>query len=173
MLVEGLHGLNAQVSGDLGDEACVRIMLTPWAALGSDRSLFSARDIRIMRRISRDVLHRGTHALSTLDYWPMMDRTEAEIFPAYVEAADHFINTVLAYEFLIIPHLASRAIETDLAAYEAGELPPSTYVEPGLYYADLPNALREARRILQAAQEVPMISPDNVPEHSILNEFIS
>ena len=51
---------------------------------------------------------------------------------------------------------------------QRGELPPSTYVRDGLYYADLPVALREARRILAATDEVPAISPANVPEHSIL-----
>ncbi|MDI9498641.1 MAG: nucleoside kinase [Bacillota bacterium] len=173
LLVEGLHGLSPAVSARLNSSACVRVMLTPWATLGSDRSLLDSRDIRIMRRISRDVRHRGTNAVATLDYWPMMDQTEADIFPSYLEAADYFINTALAYEFLIIPKLAGDAIRSDLEAHARGELPPSTYVRDGLYYADLPRALREARRILAATDEVPAISPANVPEHSILNEFIS
>ena len=62
---------------------------------------------------------RGTNAVATLDYWPMMDQTEADIFPSYLEAADYFINTALAYEFLIIPKLAGDAIRSDLEAHAA------------------------------------------------------
>ncbi len=173
LLVEGLHGLSHDISGQLANEARLRIMLTPWASLVSDRRLLEARDIRILRRISRDVLHRGTHALATLDYWPMMDRVEEAIFPAYLESADVFVNTALLYEFLVIPQLAAKAIQRDLLAYEEGRLRASNYVEPGLYYADLPAALKEARRLLEACQELPSISPSHVPEQSILNEFIS
>lgn len=172
LLVEGLHGLSPKVSGSIPREHWYGIMLRPWATLMSDHRLLSARDIRMMRRIARDVSHRNTPALATIDYWPMLDRTEEVFFPIYTERADVFINTAMAYEFYIIPQVACNAMRQDLERLKEGKLTPSPYVADGLFYADLDRAVAEAEHLIAATSDLPVVPIDQVPGISILNEFI-
>ncbi|MGI6544999.1 MAG: uridine kinase family protein [Fastidiosipilaceae bacterium] len=173
LLVEGLHGLSSHVAGHLDPDLWYGIMLRPWATIATDRTLLTARDIRMMRRISRDAHSRNTSALATIDYWPMLDQTEDRFFPEYTERADVFINTCVAYEFCIIPHLAAEQIEKDLELLERAELPPSLYVEPPLEYVDLEAALEQANHLLRASKKLPYVTKRQVPRMSILNEFIN
>lgn len=172
ILVEGLHGLNESIAGRLNPHEHIGCLIMPWAGLASDRKLLDARDIRIFRRMSRDVMHRGTSALSTLDYWPMIDATEAVFFPDYLARADYFINSALAYEFMVIPHLAAAQLRSDLNLIRAGDDYSSLQFMHGDDLVDHALAIAEGERLLEAASALPLISPENIPQNSILNEFI-
>lgn len=172
MLVEGLHGLNQSISGRVKREEHIGVLIMPWAGIASDRKLLSPRDIRIFRRMSRDVMHRGTSALATLDYWPMIDATEAVFFPEYLAAADYFVNSALAYEFMVIPHLAAKQLKADLDVVHSG-LPLDNFrFMHGNSLIDPELTIAEGERLLEAASTLPVISPEHIPENSILNEFI-
>ena len=171
-LAEGLHGLSDQVAGQLRREQYLGVFIMPWCTLLDGRQLLGSRDLRILRRISRDVLHRGSTALSTLDYWPMIDRTEQVFFPQYLARADEYVNSCLAYEFSVIAPLAARQIEESLEKYETGQLPGSIYRRGHQGYADLPAAVAEARGLLNACERIPSADRSVVPATSILNEFI-
>lgn len=172
VLVEGLHGLNDAISGEIDRKAHLGVMIMPWAGLASDRKLLSPRDIRIFRRMSRDVNHRGTSALSTLDYWPMIDATEAVIFPDYLARADYFVNSALAYEFMVIPAIACKQLATELELYRSGAGHRAFMHLHGDRFINEDMVILEAERLLEAAGTLPIISAEHIPENSILNEFI-
>ncbi|NJP40871.1 hypothetical protein HCH52_07385 [Oscillospiraceae bacterium HV4-5-C5C] len=173
LLIEGLHALHPTLLNSLDLSRRRAVFIMPWAKLVGDRSLLDARDIRMLRRISRDAAHRGTPALATIDYWPMLDWAETQVFPDYIEAADLFVNSAMAYELCVIPALAAAEIKTDLQLVRAGALPPSRFITgPPPGYADLPQALLQARHLLASAARLPAVSPARVPDNSILNEFI-
>jgi uridine kinase len=172
LLVEGLHGLSGMVAGQLPHDQYLGVFIMPWCSLLDGRQLLGSRDLRILRRISRDVLHRGSTALSTIDYWPMIDHTEQEFFPEYLSRADIYVNSCLAYEFCVIAPLAASQISASLEQYENGALPGSVYQQDKQGYADLPDAVAEARILLKACTHIPMIDRSDVPPDSILNEFI-
>lgn len=173
LLVEGLHALSSQIVDILPAGRFISVFVMPHGALHHDRQLLDSRDIRILRRIARDVSHRGSTALSTIDYWPMLDRTEKVFFPPYLARADIMINTTLPYEFLVVAPVAARYIQASLDLNLAGCLPGSFYHKDGIGYADLPRALKEARRLEMATRMIPPVSPIVVPRSSILHEFIS
>lgn len=173
LLVEGLHALASEVVDHLPPGRFLSVFVMPYGALHHDRQLLDSRDIRILRRVARDVRHRGSTALATIDYWPMMDRTEREIFPPYLARADIMIDTTLPYEFLVVAPVAARYIHQSLEQKAMGNLPGSIYLRDGIGYADLSNALIEARRLEQATRLIPPVSPIVVPASSILHEFIS
>lgn len=172
LLVEGLHGLCQQIEEEVDPSRCLKVFIMPYATLLADRKLLTPRDIRILRRISRDVNHRGCNPLSTLDYWPMLDQSENAVFPDYLGRADVFINSAMPYEFFVIAPMARRLIAQELEEREKGLERPSVYVNREGGYANLPLALELAGRLVQAIEEIPQVSPDIVPEFSILNEFI-
>lgn len=172
ILIEGLHGLNNAIAGELDRKAYIGVMIMPWAGLASDRKLLGPRDIRIFRRMSRDVNHRGTSALSTLDYWPMIDATEAVIFPDYLARADYFVNSALAYEFMVIPAIACHQLRLELELYHGGAGHGAFMHLHGDRFIAEESTIKEAERLLEAAGTLPIISADNIPVNSILNEFI-
>ncbi len=173
LLVEGLHALADEIADPLPAGQCLRIFLMPYGALHRDRQLLDSRDIRILRRIARDVSHRGSTALATIDYWPMLDQTEREIFPPYLAKADFMLNSALPYEFLVVAPAACRSIRESLRQYADGTLPGSVYHIHATGYANLELALREARRLEAAISHIPAAPPVFVPPTSILHEFIS
>jgi uridine kinase len=172
VIVEGLHGLSEKIIGHLPAHQVYGIYIMPWCTLLNGRQLLGSRDLRMLRRISRDVLHRGSTALSTIDYWPMIDQTEDHFFHRYLARADAYVNSCLAYEFCIIPTLAAARIRQSLEQHQRGDLPGSIYLEDNRGYADLPAAIEEAASILNACSHLPTADPALVPQESILQEFI-
>jgi uridine kinase len=172
LIVEGLHGLHQSIAGQLPHHAWLGVFIMPWCSLLSDRQLLGSRDLRILRRISRDVVHRGSTALSTIDYWPMIDKTEQAFFPDYLARADLYINSCLPYEFCVIAPKAYHQIQQSLQEYEDGTLPGSIYLNRPDHYADLESAVAEARWLAMACERIPVVDHLVIPPQSILNEFI-
>lgn len=171
LLVEGLHGLSESVSGTIPKEKWLGVYIMPYATLTDDYRLLDRRDIRILRRICRDVMHRGASALATIDYWPMLDKAEASYFDEYLKNADLYVNSVLPYEFYCVAPLAHEMIEQALIDYYNGSIIDSNFTdENGFAQIDL--AIQEANRLLNATKKIPRIDIDMVPTSSILNEFI-
>lgn len=172
ILIEGLHGLSSEIAGHFAHEQYYGIFIMPWCTLLDGRQLLGSRDLRMLRRISRDVQHRGSTALSTIDYWPMIDRTEQRFFPRYLAAADAYINSALPYEFSVIAPLASRFLRASLESWQNGTLAGSVYRKDRDGYADLASSVEAARDLLAACARIPETDRSLIPEDSILNEFV-
>ena len=134
--------------------------------------MLSGSDIRVLRRISRDVRHRGATALDTIDYWPVIERAESAFIPVYLKAADFYINSVLPYEFMVVAPMAYREIEKSLDLFFNRKLPPSSYSSNPAGHSDLKRAIKEASRLSWVCEQIPAVTPSFVPENSILQEFI-
>lgn len=175
LLVEGLHGLSPEVSGLIPRERWIGIFIMPWGDVVSDRRLIESQQVRLLRRIVRDVRHRGAHALATIDYWPMILSSELMYFSEYLTRADFYVNSLLAYESMVIAPLARKDILAALDRYESNSLEPSVFLnrtEPRKSYANLDVALAMARRLAHDLERIPSIDPVIVPANSILNEFL-
>lgn len=172
MIVEGLHGLSEQVIGALPRDACLGVFIVPWATLIGDRTLLRPEQIRQLRRICRDQNHRRTGALATLDYWPMIHMAESRLFEDYMERADHFVNSVIPYEFFVIGPIAANYLEQDLQRLDAGEDLKTSLTADG-NFADLQAVRAAAEYLIMVSRRLPRIDADFVPPMSILNEFIN
>jgi uridine kinase len=108
-------------------------------------------DTRLLRRIIRDVRHRGYTAKDTISRWPKVRRGEHKwIFP-YQEYANVMFNSALVYELAVIKPIAE---------------PFLLQIEPGK-----PEHV-EAKRLLSFLQWFEPCSPELVPDNSLLREFI-
>ncbi len=175
LIVEGLHGLNPRISGDFGDR-CSKVFIMPYGNVYCDTKLMDSNEIRMLRRIVRDNRHRSAHALATIDYWPMISKSEEKYYTEYLTQADYHVNSFLAYESLIIAPLALHDIQAALKQLEKGTIEPSVFMEKsntGKPFADLSAALVKAGKLIGHLDKIPVVSPDQVPAESILNEFIS
>ena len=175
LVVEGLHGLNSRISGEFHEEA-VKVFIMPYGNVFADTKLMDSNEIRMLRRIVRDNRHRGAHAISTIDYWPMIAKSEDAYYVDYLSAADYHVNSFLPYESLIIAPMALADITDALKMAEDGTLPPNVFMEKSdtkKPFADLSLALSTASKLMEHLKEIPRINPEFVPAQSILNEFIS
>ncbi|MBO4928768.1 MAG: hypothetical protein J5379_11060 [Clostridiales bacterium] len=175
VVVEGLHGLCDETTGSFDKEQYLGIFIMPYASVMQDRRLLDSDDLRMLRRIVRDVRHRGAHALTTIDYWPMIHNSEQEYYRDYLTKADYHVNSFLAYEPLVIAALASRDIQEALAAYEQGLLAPSVFMERSNVkkdFANIEKAVAKARMLQSWLAQIPQAKEKFVPKTSILNEFL-
>ncbi|MBR5975424.1 MAG: hypothetical protein IK020_09610 [Clostridiales bacterium] len=175
VVVEGLHGLCEETTGSFDKEQYMGIFIMPYASVMQDRRLLDSDDLRMLRRIVRDVRHRGAHALTTIDYWPMIQNSEQDYYRDYLTRADYHVNSFLAYEPLVIAALARRDIEDALSAYDQGLLAPSVFMERSNMkkdFANIEQAVAKARMLDSWLSMIPQAGEAFVPKTSILNEFL-
>lgn len=175
VVVEGLHGLCEETTGSFDKEQYMGIFIMPYASVMQDRRLLDSDDLRMLRRIVRDVRHRGAHALTTIDYWPMIQNSEQDYYRDYLTRADYHVNSFLAYEPLVIAALARRDIEEVLSAYDQGLLAPSVFMERSNMkkdFANIEQAVAKARMLDSWLSMIPQANESFVPKTSILNEFL-
>ena len=140
-----------------------------------DSKLMDSTEIRLLRRIVRDYRHRSAHALATIDYWPMITKSEEKYYTDYLTRADYHINSFLAYESLIIAPMALHDISEAMEQAMKGTIAPSVFMEKsatGKPFADLSAALNKAAKLQSHLNKIPVVDPAQVPAESILNEFI-
>ncbi|MDO4484368.1 MAG: nucleoside kinase [Clostridia bacterium] len=155
IIIEGIHGLNPQLSESIGEDIKYRIFVSALTCLNlDDHNRIRTTDVRLLRRIVRDNQFRGTQPAATLAMWPSVRAGEETwIFP-YQENADVMFNTALHYELPFLKKVAYDLLQA---------IPDSSDVY-------LP-----ARRLLKILHYIPEISHslyDEVPPTSILREFI-
>lgn len=153
VVIEGIHGLNPKLFEGYDEHLSYKIYISALTQLNLDsRSRISTTDNRILRRIVRDSRTRGTSVTETLKMWPSVERGEKNhIFP-YQNNADAMINSALEYELGVLALYAIPLLKS--VKKESGE------------------AFTNAQRLLSFLSFVYPISPESVPNDSILREFI-
>lgn len=152
LLIEGIHALNPRLTAGVPGTATFRIYISALTQLTlDDHNRIFTSDSRLLRRLVRDRLFRGHPATRTLDMWASVRRGEARgIFP-FQEAADVIFNSALVYEPAVLKVFAERfllEVPREHASYT------------------------EAYRLLKFLSWFVPIFQDDVPQTSILREFV-
>lgn len=149
VVMEGIHCLNPQF---LPNSNSYRIYVSALTPLSMDNhNRISSSDLRLMRRMARDARHRNINPTQTIQRWSSVRAGEEKnIFP-YQENADIIFNTSFVYE---IPVLKST-IEALLFSVDKNS---EEYIE--------------AKRLLKFLDFFLGYSDKNVPNNSLLREFI-
>ncbi len=152
LIIEGIHGLNDQVTQEVAKDKKFRIFVSPLTGVNLDlHNRTSTTDNRLFRRMVRDSRTRGHSPEDTLRRWPSVIRgAQRYIFP-YQKHSDDMFNSSLLYELPVLK----------------GYLEPLLQTVP----EDSP-VFGESRRLLSLLRFVPPLPSDKVPNESILREFI-
>jgi uridine kinase len=152
LVVEGIHGLNDRLTTSVPNTKIYRIFISALSQLAiDDHNRIFTSDARLIRRIVRDQLFRGFTAERTLSLWDRVRKGEGKwIFP-FQEHADVMLNSALVYEPAVLKVFAERFL------LQVPRTSP-TYTE--------------AFRLLKHLSMFVPIFPDEVPQISILREFI-
>lgn len=149
VIIEGIHCLNPRFLPSVNPYRIYISALTPLNI--DEHNRISSSDLRMLRRMARDVRHRGTNPQATIRSWNKVRAGEEEnIFP-YQENADVIFNSSLVYEASMM----------------------KTIVEPMLFSVPKDSdEWIEAKRMLKFLDFFLAYPSDLVPKNSILQEFL-
>jgi uridine kinase len=155
VILEGIHALNPMLSEGIPANLIHRVFVSALTCLNlDDHNRIRTTDVRLLRRVVRDHLFRGTPPENTLAMWESVRRGEEKwIFP-WQESADSVFNTALHYELPVLRHFAYDLLRA---------VPP-----------DAPGSLL-AVRLMKILHYVPDVDEDilrEIPPLSLLREFI-
>ena len=152
LIIEGIHGLNPELTISIPEENKYKVYVSALTTLSlSPRNWLSTSDTRLLRRCIRDHKYRNYPAENTILRWPSVQRGEKKwIFP-YQENADAMFNSSLLFEISAIKKQAEPLLT---------EVPQDSDAYP------------EARRLLNLLQFFTPISYSEVPNTSLLREFL-
>ena len=160
ILLDTLHGLYGPLSASVPEERKFRLYIETISQLkGMDGRWMRWTDVRLLRRMIRDSLHRGYSPEQTLLHWHYVRRSELKHIIPHQGSADFIVNSSLAYE---LPFLKLRL---------------GAFLRPLLEkHRDDPrrlDAVFRAERILRLFDALADVDDDSlVPPTSLLREFI-
>lgn len=152
LIIEGIHALNPALLPEDTRHHFHRYYIdvkTQYDDMNG-QVLLSARDIRLLRRIIRDYRHRDASVSDTLQLWKSVLKGERRWITPYICYADRKIDSAHLYEPMLY-----RQMFSDI----------------------LPDSLDEADRevcdrLMRGLSYFDSVSPDRVPDNSLLVEFI-
>ncbi len=160
LLIDSLHGLFPAMSKDIPDELKFKLYLEPLLQMkGKDGKFIRWTDLRMIRRMLRDSVHRAYNPQQTLEHWHYVRSSEKRYIIPYNNTADYIINSAMPYE-LAIYH--SRLLKEFLKWRQE-------YKENPLRV----DAFQRAERISKILSNVESADDESaVPHNSVLREFI-
>lgn len=152
LLIEGIHGLNPELTASVAPEMKYTIYVSALTTLSiDDHNWVPTTDNRLLRRIIRDYKYRGTSAAETIKRWPSVRRGEEKwIFP-FQERADSMFNSSLIFELGVMKELGEeilKSVPRDIPEYA------------------------EAYRLRTFLGYFSPIGDRNIPPTSLLREFL-
>ncbi|MDP2173411.1 MAG: nucleoside kinase [Candidatus Cloacimonadaceae bacterium] len=151
VVMEGIHGLNDQLTAAIPSERKAKIYVSALNQLNIDNhNRIPTTDCRLLRRIIRDHQYRGYSANDTILRWSdVREGEEKNIFP-YQENADYMFNSSLTYELGILRKHVWKMLHN---------VPKTS------------SAFTESRRLINLLSHVVDIPDALVPYNSIIREF--
>lgn len=152
IIIEGIHALNEMLTKSLPRENKFEIYIGPHIQINIDNHTpISMTHLRLIRRMVRDYLFRGSDVSRTLGMWDSVRRGEFKWIYDNQEGVDFVYNSVLNYEFCVMKKYAIpllKKVDKDSSYYNLSK----TLIKYLKYFVD--------------------IQDDDIPENSLLREFI-
>ncbi len=160
LLIDSLHGLYPQFSKDIPDNLKFKLYLEPLLQMkGVDGKYIQWTDIRMIRRMLRDSVHRAYNPKQTLEHWHYVRASELRNIIPYSNTADFIINSAMPYEIALYKPKLLDSFKEWKEEYKGNPLREDAFVRSERIY----NMLNSVEGVLDD-------SP--VPQDSVLREFI-
>ncbi len=149
-IFEGIQAVYPEVTALFGDRY-VSVSINVEDDLEFNGDVFSKRDIRLMRRLVRDYRFRGAAPDFTFYLWRSVVLNEEKSIMPYEEKIDIKIDSLIPYEVMLMKNELTPILE---------KVP-----ETSRFYV-------KALEYIERLKELDSVTPDMVPENSLLREFI-
>lgn len=152
VIMEGIHGLNPVFTSKIDPEMQAKLYVSVKQEIkDTNGKVISPMDMRLIRRIVRDMRERDTTADRTLTMWDSVLEGENDYIRPYRLSADYTVNSIHLYEPCVLRTMAIPILR---------EIPQ-----------DNPN-YGKARDLESRLMRFEPLELDLVPENSLLREFI-
>ncbi len=153
IIIEGIHALNEKLTKSIPKHQKFKIYIAPHAQMNIDNhSPLSVTNVRLIRRIVRDMKFRNCPAAATIDMWQSVRNGEFRWIYPNQENADYVFNSSLGYELCVLKKQAMEAL-TKISSSD-----PQYLV---------------ANRLIKTLKYFRLIDDDSlIPCNSLLREFI-
>ncbi|MBS7359094.1 MAG: nucleoside kinase [Oscillospiraceae bacterium] len=152
VIVEGLHALNPVITDNLPADRLLKIYISISSRIYSGRDIvLNKRNMRFIRRVVRDYKFRGNSVEKTFKMWITVRYGEDQYLFPYKDNADIKINTIHLYETCVFKDIAIELLK---------ELPKESE-----FY-------KESQRLIRSLMKFPALDTKQVPENSLLREFL-
>ena len=152
LLMEGIHGLNPELTRLIPEEQKFRLFVSALTTLSiDDHNWIGTYDNRLLRRIIRDHQYRGSNAQQTIQRWASVRRGENKWIMPFHENADAMFNSSLLFELSVMKNYALPILQ---------QVPSNTPE-----YA-------EASRLMKFLSYFEPLDEKDIPSTSLLREFL-
>jgi uridine kinase len=160
LLIDSLHGLYPEFSREIPATQKFKLYLEPLLQMkGPDGQYIRWTDLRLIRRMLRDSVHRAYNPEQTLLHWHYVRSSEKRTILPYCNTADYIVNTSMAFEVPIYRPILLEHFKEWRLKYAGDPLREDAYVR----------AARVAK-VLEAIE--PVEDQSAIPGDSVLREFI-
>ncbi|MDX1413480.1 MAG: ATP cone domain-containing protein [Candidatus Promineifilaceae bacterium] len=160
LLIDSLHGLFPPMTAGIEAASKFKLYLEPLLQMkGPNGRYMRWTDLRLMRRMLRDAVHRAWNPQQTLEHWHYVRASEMRNIIPYQSSADFVINTAMPYELCLYRPRLLKDFSTWIDKYRDNPLRQDAY--------------QRSSRIWPILKQVHGITDDSpVPSTSVLREFI-
>jgi len=160
LLVDSLHGLFPEMTEGIPEERKFPLYIETLSQVKDQNHQFVRwADIRLLRRMVRDMQFRNYSPAQTIRHWHFVRRSELRYIVPRLREAEVIVNSFLPYEIPIMKQRVGKLFPQFLREFEED--------------ADSADAYDRALRIHQVFEQVPAWTQEQaVPEDSLLREFI-
>lgn len=152
VIIEGIHALNPLFTRELPEEKLVKLYVSVKQMIkDANGEVMSPLDIRLVRRIVRDIRERNTTAEETIAMWASVVAGENSYIRPYRISADYTVNSIHLYEPCVLRTVAIPILR---------EIPLDN---PGY---------NKARDLESRLMRFEPLNTSLVPEDSMLREFL-
>jgi len=160
LLIDSLHGLYPKFSEGISVENKFRIYIEPLLQMkGPDGEYIQWTDIRLIRRMLRDAVHRAYNPQQTLEHWHYVRSSELRNIMPYIGNADFIINSGMPFELSLYRPKLIKSFEEWVTLYKDNPLRE--------------DAFSRSERIFNLLSALDPVEDDSpVPSESVIREFI-
>jgi uridine kinase len=160
ILIDSLHGMFEEMTAGVGESRKFKLYIETLSQIKDSAGRFIRwTDIRLLRRMIRDMQFRNYNPRQTLLHWHYVRRSELRYITPRFREADVIVNSALPYELPIMKHRMGGAFDGFIAELEGD--------------AEREDAFERALRVRTLFGEMAGWQDESVvPEASLLREFI-
>lgn len=160
ILIDSLHGLYPDLTAGIDPQNAFKVYLEPLLQMkDSEQNYFRWTDIRLIRRMLRDSIHRAYSPQKTLEHWHYVRSSEMRNIVPYHHTADYLVNSAMPYELSLYRSKMLNQFAMWVELYRDNPLREDAYMR--------------AKRTYKMLNEVEPLEDDTlVPSDSVIREFI-
>ena len=160
LLIDSLHGLYPDFSRDISLNKKFKLYLEPLLQMkGPNGKYIRWTDIRLIRRMLRDSVHRAYNPQQTLEHWHYVRSSEMRNIIPYNNSADFIINSGMPYELPLYSHRLLNNFAEWEKKFQGDPLKADAY--------------ERSARVFEVLKTITPVADDSpVPGDSVMREFI-